>query len=46
MPVDSLLVSISVVAMFVAFGAALLWADRQTRPNRLAQQSSARRRAF
>ena len=46
MPVDSLLVSIAVVAIFVVFGAVLYWGDRQTRPARLAAQSSARRRAF
>ncbi len=42
MPVDSLLVSAFVVAMFVAFAGALFWADRQTRPD----QDSAKRRAF
>jgi hypothetical protein len=46
MPVDSLLVSVFVVAMFVAFAAALLWADRQTRPDQLSAQNSAKRRAF
>jgi hypothetical protein len=43
MPADSLLVSIAVVAMFVAFGAALFWADRQTRSG---QQNNTKRRAF
>ena len=30
MPTDALLVTIAVVAMFVTFGVALAWADRQT----------------
>ena len=46
MPVDSLIVSICVIAMFVVFGAALIWGDRQTRPSRLTGQSAAKRRAF
>jgi nitrogen fixation-related uncharacterized protein len=46
MPVDSLLVSVSVVAMFVAFAVALLWADRQTRPGQLSAQNNAKRRPF
>jgi hypothetical protein len=46
MPVDSLLVSVAVVVMFVVFAAALAWGDLQTRPKQLAQQSSAKRRAF
>ncbi|SDP28426.1 hypothetical protein [Afipia sp. GAS231] len=45
MPVDSMLVAVSVVVMFVAFGAVLMWGDLQTRPKQLAQQSNARRRA-
>ena len=45
MPVDSIIVSVCVVAMFVIFAAALAWADYQTRPERLAEQSSARRKA-
>jgi hypothetical protein len=32
MPVDSILVSAAVVAMFVIFAGALFWAERQTRP--------------
>jgi hypothetical protein len=31
MPTDALLVSVAVVAMFVVFAAALVWADHQTR---------------
>ena len=46
MPTDSLLVSICVIAMFVVFAAVLYWGDRQTRPQQLAQQSDAKRRAF
>jgi cbb3-type cytochrome oxidase subunit 3 len=46
MPVDSMIVSVCVVVMFVVFAAVLFWADRQTRPERLAEQSSVKRRAF
>ncbi len=46
MPVDSMLVAASVVLMFVAFAAVLMWGDLQTRPKQLAQQSSERRRPF
>jgi hypothetical protein len=46
MPIDSLLVSVGVVAMFVVFAAVLAWGDMQTRPKRLSEQSSAKRRAF
>jgi hypothetical protein len=35
MPTDALLVTITVVAIFVAFAAALAWADRQTSTGRL-----------
>ncbi len=35
MPVDALLVTIVVVAIFVAFAGALAWADRQTSAGRL-----------
>ncbi|WP_283817634.1 hypothetical protein [Bradyrhizobium liaoningense] len=31
MPTDALLMTIAVVAVFVAFAAVLAWADRQTR---------------
>jgi hypothetical protein len=34
MPTDALLVMIAVVAVFVAFAAALAWADRQARAGR------------
>ena len=46
MPVDSLIVAVCVVAMFVVFGTVLFWGDMQTRPKQLAQQSSTKRRAF
>ena len=45
MPVDSMLVSVCVVAMFVVFAAVLYWGDRQTRPEQLARQSDTKRRA-
>jgi hypothetical protein len=45
MPVDSMIVSVFVVAMFVIFAAVLAWGDRQTRPERLAEKSGAKRRA-
>ncbi|WP_283817006.1 hypothetical protein [Bradyrhizobium diversitatis] len=35
MPADALLVTIAVVAIFVAFAAVLAWADRQTSAGRL-----------
>ncbi|MHC4046489.1 hypothetical protein [Bradyrhizobium sp. 23AC] len=35
MPADALLVTIVVVAIFVAFAVALAWADRQTSAGRL-----------
>jgi uncharacterized membrane protein len=46
MPTDSLLVTVCVVAMFVVFAAVLFWGDLQTRPKRLANSSTAKRRAF
>ncbi|WP_283816133.1 hypothetical protein [Bradyrhizobium iriomotense] len=35
MPADALLMTIVVVAIFVAFGGALAWADRQTSAGRI-----------
>ena len=46
MPVKLLIVSVCVVAMFVVFGAVLMWGDLQTRPKQLARQSTGKRRAF
>ena len=46
MPADSILVTVCVVAMFTIFAVVLYWGDRQTRPQQLAQQSDAKRRAL
>ncbi len=46
MPIDSLLVAVCVVAMFVVFAAVLFWGDLQTRPKQLVNSSDAKRRAF
>ena len=48
MPIDSVLVSIAVIAMFVIFAAVLAWGDRQTRPQQqqLEVESQPRRRSF
>ena len=46
MPIDLLIVSVCVVAMFAVFAAVLAWGDMQTRPKQLSEQSSAKRRAF
>jgi hypothetical protein len=39
MPVDALVVTIVVVAIFVGFAAVLVWADRQTGAGRLGPDS-------
>jgi hypothetical protein len=46
MPTGSLIVVVCVVAMFVVFGAVLIWGDLQTRPKQLTQQSTGKRRSF
>ena len=47
MPVDSILVSIAVVSMFVVFAAVLFWADQQTRPTEHGTADrNTKRRAF
>lgn len=47
MPIDLLLVSVAVTAMFVIFAAVLAWGDRQTRPlQQRATESQPRRRSF
>ena len=46
MPTESLLVSICVVAMFVAFGAVLAWGDMQTRTKEFVRHPDGKRRAF
>lgn len=43
MPIDAMLVTIAVVAIFVAFAAALAWADRQTSSVRLDSDAQRRR---
>jgi hypothetical protein len=35
MPIDSMLVSVAVISMFLAFAGVLAWGDFQTRPARL-----------
>jgi hypothetical protein len=45
MPIDSLLVAVCVVAMFVVFGAALFWGDLQTRHKDVADSSHGKRPA-
>ncbi|WP_283813188.1 hypothetical protein [Bradyrhizobium manausense] len=39
MPIDALLVTVAVVAMFVTFAVALAWADRQTSAGRRDSQA-------
>ncbi len=46
MPADSIIVSVCVIAMFTIFAVVLYWGDRQTRPQELAKQSDAGRRAL
>ncbi len=47
MPFDAMVVSAAVVTVFVAFAAVLVWADRQTRPDRLkADAPDGKRRGF
>jgi len=46
MPADSIFVVTAVIAMFVVFAVALIWADFQTRPKHLTGRPNARRRAF
>jgi hypothetical protein len=46
MPVDSMLVAASVIAMFVVFAAVLAWGDFQTRSKQPDRQSGGRHRAF
>jgi hypothetical protein len=47
MPFDAMMVSAGVVAMFLVFAVVLLWADLQTRPDRLGADSSRpKRRSF
>lgn len=47
MPFDAMVVSAAVVVVFVAFAAVMLWADFQTRPDRLkADSNPPKRRSF
>ena len=47
MPFDAMMVSAGVVAMFLLFAGVLLWADLQTRPDRLkADTNPQKRRSF
>jgi hypothetical protein len=41
MPADALLMTVAVVAVFVAFAAVLAWADRQTSAGQLKSGESA-----
>jgi hypothetical protein len=43
MPIDSMLVSAAVVAMFVIFAAALAWGERQSRSLQQQQPTGARK---
>jgi hypothetical protein len=44
MPIDSILVSAGVVAMFVVFAGVLIWGDHQTRAARPSVAASAKKR--
>ena len=44
MPFDSMVVSAAVTIMFLAFAGVLLWADFQTRPERLNAESRSPKR--
>lgn len=48
MPTNAMILSAIILVMFMAFGAALMWADFQTRPHRLKADVTAkpRRGAF
>jgi hypothetical protein len=48
MPIDSILVSAVVVAMFVVFAGALIWGERQSKSmnQRLSEGQNARRPSF
>lgn len=48
MPTNAMILSAIILVMFMAFGAALMWADFQTRPHRLKADVTVkpRRRAF
>jgi hypothetical protein len=47
MPIDSILVSVGVVTMFVVFAGVLMWGDHQTKAARPSLAvSAAKRRSF
>ena len=48
MPIDSILVSAAVVAMFAVFAGALIWGNHQTKPAQpsLAAANNRKRRSF
>jgi hypothetical protein len=47
MPFDAMVVSTTVLVIFLAFAGVLLWGDMQTRPDRLkAGSQSQKRRSF
>jgi hypothetical protein len=45
MPLDAVLLSIAVSAVFIAFAAVLAWGDAQTRPSQT-KDSAPKRRSF
>jgi uncharacterized membrane protein len=45
MPTDAIVLSVAVVAVFVAFAVVLYWADLQTRPDRLKADSNSQNAA-
>ena len=44
MSFDTMLVSVAVISVFVAFAGVLIWGDFQTRPDRLKADSQSQRR--
>ena len=46
MPAESIFVAAAVIAMFVVFAMALIWADFQTRAKQVARRPAAKHRAF
>jgi hypothetical protein len=46
MPIESILVSAAVAALFATFAGVLLWGDRRTRPARPRLVAATKRRSF
>jgi hypothetical protein len=46
MPIDSVLVSVAVVAMFVIFAGVLAWGERQSRSLQMPADGHRKRRSF